>query len=348
MKVLITGGAGFLGLHLAWYLHRRGWTVSLLDVAPFDRKEYPPAVGCIAVDVRNRKRLAEIFRDGRFRAVVHAAAALPLWRRQDIFSTNVGGTRNVLDLAVENSVERMVFISSTAVYGVPTKHPIAENDPLRGVGPYGESKILAERVSEAYRERGLVVPVLRPKTFIGPGRLGVFEILFDWIRAGKRIPLIGSGANRYQLLDVEDLAEAISRCLVGEPKLVNQTFNVGAREFGTVAADVGALLAFAKNGSRVLPLPAGVAKGGLRLLERFRLSPLYAWVYETADRDSFVSTDRAERSLNWQPRYSNAQALVRAYRWYLEHLEEVAGAGSGLTHRKPWAQGILRLIRAFM
>src|SRR5208283_3880547 len=106
--------------------------------------------------------------------VVHCAAALPLYSQKDIFTTEVYGTSNVLQSALDQKIERVIHISSTAVYGVPDHHPLYENDPLIGVGPYGEAKIMAEEVSLNYRKQGLCVPIIRPKSFIGPERLGVF------------------------------------------------------------------------------------------------------------------------------------------------------------------------------
>ena len=122
--------------------------------------------------------------------------------------SNVDGAAVTLAAALEAGVRRAILISSTAVYGIPKHHPLREDAPLVGVGHYGESKIEAERVARRVGRRGLEVVVLRPKTFIGPERLGVFEILFDWIREGRRIPILGDGSNRYQLLAVEDLVDA--------------------------------------------------------------------------------------------------------------------------------------------
>ena len=119
----------------------------------------------------------------------------------------------MLAAALDAGVRRVVLISSTAVYGVPERHPIDEDDPLVGVGWYGESKIEAEHLAAEFGRRGLDVVVIRPKTFIGPERLGVFEILFDWIREGRRIPILGDGDNLYQLLAVEDLVDAVVRCV---------------------------------------------------------------------------------------------------------------------------------------
>ncbi|MCP6468012.1 SDR family oxidoreductase, partial [Klebsiella pneumoniae] len=86
---------------------------------------------------------------------VHAAAALPLYKPEDIYTTDVEGTRNVLEAALERGVRRVVHISSTAVYGIPDHHPIYETDRLEGVGPYGQAKIQAEMICLEYRAKGL-------------------------------------------------------------------------------------------------------------------------------------------------------------------------------------------------
>jgi len=346
-SVLITGGAGFLGYHLASAFADRIAKLTLLDVAPFVTEDYPRDAELIQADVRDAGALDRALSACGCDVVIHAAAALPLWKRSDIFAVNVEGTRNVLEAARAHGVKRVIFISSTAVYGVPEKHPIEETDPLIGVGPYGESKILAERICEEYRTNELCVAIIRPKTFIGTGRLGVFAILYDWVRSGARIPVIGSGRNRYQLLEVEDLAEAIWLACVAPGEKANATFNVGARRFGTVQEDVGALCQYAGSGARVMATPAWLVKRLLRLFEMLKLSPLYKWVYGTADKDSFVSTERIEQALGWSARYSNAEALIRSYQWYLDHHAEVEQA-VGITHRVAWKQGILGVFKRLL
>jgi nucleoside-diphosphate-sugar epimerase len=170
----------------------------------------------------------------------------------------------------------------------------------------------------------------------------VFEILFDWIRDGRRIYMLGSGENRYQLLAVEDLVDAI--LLAAErPEAAGETVNVGAGDFGTVRSDVQALIDHAGSSSRLTPVPARPAELALRTLELLRVSPLAEWHYKTAHRDSFVDVSRAERLLGWRPRLSNAEALCRTYDWYLEHREALGAAG--VTHRVPWNQQALALLK---
>ena len=171
-------------------------------------------------------------------------------------------------------------------------------------------------------------------------------MLYDWARDGRNFPMIGSGRNRYQLLDVADLCDAIWLCLTLERGRVNDTFNIGARVFTTMREDYQAVLDRAGHGRRIVGLPARPAIWTLRVLEALRLSPLYKWVYETACEDSFVSIEKAERVLGYNPRYSNKEALVRNYEWYLENLESFARR-SGISHRVPWKQGILGLVKRF-
>jgi nucleoside-diphosphate-sugar epimerase len=340
MRWAITGGAGFLGLHLARRLLADGHEVRTLDLAPLDDAGLERDVDEIRGDVRDAADAARLA-DGED-VLVHAAAALPIQAsRESIRSVNVDGAAMTFAAALEAGVERAVLISSTAVYGVPKHHPISEDAPLVGVGHYGESKIEAEGVAHDAGRRGLEVVILRPKTFIGPERLGVFEILFDWIREGRRIPILGDGSNRYQLLAVEDLVEATVRA--GTAAVAGETFNVGATEFGTVRADLEALIAHAGSESRLRPVPARPAELALRALELARLSPLAEWHYRTAHRDSFVDVSKAQRLLGLAPRLSNEQALCETYDWYLENRDRVGAAG--VTHRVPWDQRALGVLK---
>lgn len=345
MKLAITGGAGFLGYHCCNELADRFDEIRVIDLAPLQPEEYPDHVVYVAGDVRDAETMNRTLEGCDM--LIHAAAALPLWKPRDIMSTNVQGTEVTMQAALENGVQRVVEVSSTAVYGVPRKHPIMEDDPMVGVGAYGQSKIDAERICDGYRERGLCICTIRPKTFIGTGRLGVFQILFDWVESGKKIPVIGSGKNRYQLLEVEDLVTAIYLGLTEPEQKANDVFNVGAVQFGTVLEDLGAMCQDAGTGARVMPTPAWLVKPLLEVAWQLRLSPLYKWVYGTADKDSFVSTEKIQTMLGWQPKFSNAEALIRAYQWYLDHKHELAGA-EGVTHRVAWKQGILSLVKRFM
>jgi nucleoside-diphosphate-sugar epimerase len=338
---LVTGGSGFLGQAVVRRLLAAGCRVRVLDTAPMP-PEWQGKVLFLQGDVRDAAAVDRAV--GGVEAVCHAAAALPIHRnRRFIHEVNVDGARNVLDSSVRHGVLSVVAISSTAVYGLHKEHPIVESNRLVPVGPYGESKVEAERVCESYRGR-LHVAVLRPKTFLGQGRLGVFEILFDWIHDGKRIPMIGKGHNKYQLLDVEDLVDAIF--IAASHPRGNDTFNIAASEFGTLRQDLAPLFAAAGHPPRFLPTPRRTTISALWVLDKLRLSPLTQWHYGTMSSDSYVETDKATRVLGWKPKRSNQDTLLAAYTWYHAHRDEVK-ASTGTTHTVGWNQKILKVFKKF-
>lgn len=343
MRYLVTGGAGFLGINLVRYLLARGQEVRSYDIAPFS---YPEAdrVSVIRGDIRDRSLHDRAF-DG-IDVVVHCAAALPLCTREEIFSTDVEGTRLLLASAAAAGIDRFIHISSTAVYGIIDGHAKLEEDDLVGVGPYGEAKIAAEDVCAEFRARGMCVPVLRPKSFVGPERLGVFELLYDFACSGHNFPVIGSGNNRYQLLDVEDLCQAVVLCATADRDIANDVFNVGAARYGTLREGFQAVLDRAGHGKRVIGLPALPAIWALRSLEALGLSPLYEWIYETASKDSAVDIAKITRRLGFDPVYSNEEALIRNFDWYVANRDRISGR-TGVTHREPWKRGALSLARYF-
>jgi len=384
--VLVTGGSGFLGINLIRHLRSKGVTdIRSIDLVPFDYPE-KGQVDAVVGDIRDLDALRRIMKGvtwvihtaaalplysehdimttdvdgtrnvmataleaGAERVVMISSTAVygvPLYSEHDIMTTDVDGTRNVMATALEAGAERVVMISSTAVYGVPDHHPLFETDKRIGVGPYGKAKIMAEDVCLEFRKKGLCVPIIRPKSFIGPERLGVFALFYDWAYTGHGFPMIGSGKNRYQLMDVEDLCSAIWLTLTLDKAVANDTFNIGAKEFTTMREDYQAVLDVAGHGKKIRGFPAAPMIWTLRFLEKLHLSPLYAWVYETACEDSFVSIEKAERVLGYAPKYSNKDALVRNYQWYVANLDSFKDL-SGVSHRVPWKQGILRMAKWF-
>ena len=348
-KYFITGGAGFLGINLIRYLLEEGHSVVSFDIEEdFDYPEKNDDRVTIysgkKSDIRDLGYLTEVMAGCDI--VVHCAAALPLYSPEDIHTTDIDGSYNVLFAAKTNGIKRVIQVSSTAVYGIPDHHPLVETDKLVGVGPYGIAKIEAEKVCAKFRDEGMIVPIIRPKSFIGPERLGAFVLLYDWAQDGRGFPMIGNGKNRYQLLDVYDLCSAIYLCATLADEVVNDVFNVGAEEFATMREDWQAVLDRAGFGKKIIGFPKRPIIWTLRILEALKLSPLYKWIYETASEDSFVSIEKAKKVLGWKPLYSNQDALLRNYEWYLENQDKFKNA-SGVSHRVPWKQGILSLAKKF-
>ena len=335
----ISGGSGFIGLHLARRLAGDGHRVRTLDrLRPAQVGRSEPFDALLG-DVRDGAACARLCTGAD--VLVHAAAALPIrGNASEIRAVNVEGTATLLAAAAEAGVRRVVFVSSAVVYGLTRERPVSERAPPAPIDAYGASKVEAEAVCRAFARRGLEVVILRPSAVVGPGRLGAFGILFEWVREGRRVYTLGSGTNRYQLVDVDDLADAV--VLAGEEPVAGETFNVGATVTGTVRADLESLIAHASSASTVVSVPAGFARAALRALDLAGLSPLSEWHYRSADQDVVATVEKARRLLGWQPRRSSAEALIRAYDWFLASGE---AARSGDTHRARWDERALALVR---
>ncbi|MDP3974457.1 MAG: NAD(P)-dependent oxidoreductase [bacterium] len=340
-RVLITGGCGFLGVHLARQLLKNKYEVTLLDLADLDAKDLIGKVKVVKCDVRDKNKVEKAIKNYDY--VVHAAAALPILREKKIiFDVNINGTKNVLDASLKNKVKRLVFISSTAVYGIPRHLPEAETNPLDPIGYYGESKVAGEKLCLEYAKKGLSVNILRPKSFLGPERLGVFELWLEAIYNGKAVFILGNGNNRYQLLAVSDVVDAIIKAL--ESRTDGEIFNIGAKEFQTWNKDLGSVIRHAKSESKIIKLPTFPSQILLGILEMLNLSPIAAWHYKTMPVDSYISTKKAEKLLDWKPKKSNEELLIESYDWYKKHRQEIINK-VGMTHRVGWNFKILNIIK---
>jgi 2-alkyl-3-oxoalkanoate reductase len=345
-RVAVTGAAGVLGTHLVDRLLQAGSQVRAFDLRPVPTV---PGLKPFVGDIRDLRALAEAFHD--VDAVVHCASALPSYPVADIRSIVVEGTTAVLEAARSAAVPRVVHISSTAVYGLPRLVPTPEDHPHEPVDPYSSAKAEAETVAERFRADGMCLPVLRPKTFLGPGRMGLFDMLFQWAEEGRHFPVLGKGDVRIQMLALDDLVEAVTTVLRAPDEVACDTYNIGAAEFGTLREDFQSVLDAAGHGKRVVSMPSRPALTVLRALERTRLSPVYGRLLSKLLADSYVSVDKARTRLGFRPRMSNQDAILRTYDWWREHRATAAsvpkGTGAGRTSRDPWRQGVLGLAKVF-
>jgi nucleoside-diphosphate-sugar epimerase len=329
MTWAVTGGSGFVGRHLLRRLLADGRPVRSLDLVPLDL----PGVEALVGDVRDGDAMRRLL-DGA-EVLVHAAAALPIaGSARELRSVNVDGTRTAVAAATDAGVQRVIVVSSGVVYGLQ-RPPVGEETTPAPIEPYGRTKLEAERVA-----RGAGAVVLRPTAVVGAERLGLYALLCDWIREGRRVYVLGSGRTRYQLLAVDDLVEAV--VLAAERGQPGETYNLGATRFGTVHSDLEQLIHHAGSTSRVVAVPALPARAVLAGLAALRLSPLSQWHYRSAARDVVLDVGRAEHELGWTPLRSNVDALAATYDWYVAHRGE---RPVGSTHRSAWNERALGLAR---
>jgi len=329
-RALVTGGAGFVGGHLAAALTSAGWEVRTLDV-------HPAPGDHVVADVRDAEAVERAAAGCSL--VVDNAALVPVSRASaaDYRAVNVEGCRATLAAARRHGAYAL-HISSSAIFGLPARLPVAHDDPPAPFEPYGASKAEAEAVVAAARRDGLRVASLRPRTLLGAGRLGLFDVIFARVRAGRRVPMFGRGENRVQMCDVEDFCAA---ALAAVEREATGDYNVGAASFGTVREDLEALIAHAGTDARLLPVPVWAIHAALRPLAAVGRSPFTEWHWRSAPASFVFALEHTMEELDWRPRHSNAAALARAYDAYL------AGPAGGAesVHLRPLRGGLARALR---
>lgn len=335
---LVTGGSGYFGSLLVAELVRQGRPVRVLDLN--DADDRPSGVEFVRGDIRDVDTVRQAC-DG-VDVVFHNVAQVPLARDKELFeSVNVGGTNTLLRSSEDAGVRKVVYTSSSAVFGVPASNPVYPDTPPTPVEAYGRAKYDGELLCHAAVSRGLDVSIVRPRTILGHGRLGIFGILFDWIADGAAVPVLGKGDNVYQFVHAEDLASA---CILAGERDGPGVYNIGAEEFGTMREAVEHLCDYAGTGAHVRPLPIGLTSKAMELTGRLRLSPFgpYHWIMYS--KSLWFDLSAAKEQLGWSARYSTDAMFRDSYDWFLAHRAGLSGSEAS-HHRSPAKQGALTLAK---
>lgn len=341
MKHLITGGSGFLGNLVALELFRRGQEVRVLDL--WEDPARPREIEFIQCDIRDRDGLRRAL--GGIEVVHHNVALVPLTKSgKKFWEVNVEGSRIAAEESARAGVRSFVHMSSSAIFGIPQSVPITSDTPPNPAEIYGRAKWAGEQaVREVCEREKLDLIVIRPRTILGEGRLGIFQILFQWIRENRAIYIIGAGNGRFQFVHARDLMDAYMLALgAGKPGI----YNVGTDQFGTLREALDHLIRHAGSTSKVKSLPERPTIATLKFLDWLHLSPLAPWHYLTYHKPFFFDV-KPLLDLGWRPAYSNDRMLADTYDWFLAHGHEPTQGNPASPHRKPVTEGILRLVRKF-
>lgn len=333
---LITGGSGFIGARLARRLAEEGEAVRILDL--IRDPDLPEGIAFHQGSICDRAVVASAMKGVD---VVHHHAALVAQagagRAYD--AVNVQGTRIVAEEAVRAGVGAFVHVSSTAVFGLPPIGAITADTVPRPFEHYGRSKLAGEHlVTDICGRAGMPRIIIRPRATLGAGRLGIYQILFQWIAEGRRLYIIGDGHNRIQFIHADDLISAI---LLTLSQGQGGIYNVGTDRFGTLREDLEGLVAYAGSRSRITGLLVAPAMAALGLLRTARLSPLVPWQYRTYHRDCWFDIEPL-KALGWRPRHSNADMLAESYDWFRANRASRKRASA---HRSLIGQQALGLLR---
>jgi nucleoside-diphosphate-sugar epimerase len=324
-RVLITGGSGFLGQYLMRDLIDSGKDVAVLDILEPEFKGDRTFIG----DIRNFDMCLKATKG--VSTVYHNVAQVPLSKNHDLFeSVNIIGTSNILEASAINGVKNFVYTSSSAVFGLPSMMPAnAVINPVP-IEEYGRTKLKGEHLVEKFKLQIENTAIVRPRTILGSGRLGLFSILFDWISQGLDVFVFDGGENAYQFVHARDLAKGISAA--GDARGHN-TFNLGAMEFNSLRSDLEYLCHYAGTGSRVRSIPSSLVRKTLIQGAKFRFIPFASYQLLLYSQAMYFDSSKDWRHLNVNPKYSNTDALVESYEWFLQRESEPQTQAEQSIHR---------------
>lgn len=322
MRVLVAGGAGYIGSHTARLLSESGWEVTILDSLEKGHREAMRGLPFIQADLRRPETLDAAFAGGRFDAVVHFAAFIEVKESVEsplrYYRNNVAGGVNLLEAAIGVGVKRFVFSSTAAVYGMPREVPITEDAPVSPINPYGQTKADFEKALEACRRSyGISYTALRyfnaagahPDSTMGEDHRPESHLIpriISGAKAGKAVSLFGTdyptpdGTCVRDYVHVMDLAQAHVLALdaLGKSSAEGHVFNLGNGEGFSVREVI-------EKVRKVTGLPVAVNESPRR----------------AGDPPVLVaSSQRAKAVLGWSPRYADMDTIIAtAWKWHGAH-----------------------------
>jgi nucleoside-diphosphate-sugar epimerase len=342
LRALVTGGAGYFGSLLCSRLRQHGYRTRIFDIHLPDDAE--PDEEVFQGDISDPAAIARACQD--VDVVFHNVAQVPLAKDKELFwKVNRDGTRNMLDACVARNVKKVIYTSTSAIYGIPESNPVTEQTEPHPMEEYGRAKLAGEVLCRDAAKRGLDVSIIRPRTIMGHGRLGIFQILFEWIYQGKNIPVLDGGKNIYQFVHADDLAEA---CILASKAAGPQAYNCGATDFGSMRDVLENLCRYAGTGSRVKSLPMWAVIPGMKACSSLGISPLAAYHSLMYGRSMYFDVRKACTELGWKPRYSNDAMFRDSYDWYLKNRITVLNSRTTSSHHKSAIkQGALTILHRF-
>jgi UDP-glucose 4-epimerase len=315
MRILITGGAGFIGSHIVETLIKHGHTPAVVDnLSSGNPKNIPEGIPLFEIDICDSQKLEEAFQDFKPELVCHQAAQMSVSRsvREPAFDAqvNIMGLINVLDQSVQNNVKKVVFASSGGVLYGDVFEPAKEDHPANPISPYGISKWAGEKYLEFYsKEHQLKTVALRYANVYGPrqnphGEAGVVAIFCRNLLQSLPITVNGDGKYIRDYVHGSDVAEANRLALEADLPESFNTFNIGMgtpTDVNQLAEQVYQLcqVKIRENGSdEILPHPDhGPARAGDL-------------------RSNLVDASKAKSILGWKPRFELESGLAETVDWF--------------------------------
>ena len=290
------------------------------------------------MDLDNSLLKIDIFKECLARTLLIS----PTKSGKKFWDVNVIGSQIAAEEALKAKVDGFIHMSSSALYGAVDQFPINNQTPIKPIEIYGEAKLAGENiVKKILNNSNMPLIIIRPRTILGDGRLGIFQILFDWIKSNVNVYVIGSGNVKFQFLHAHDLIDAYMLAFDQER---SGEYNVGTDRFGTLREALENIISYAGSTSKVRSLPIGLTIGTLKFLDFLRLSPLAPWHYLTYHKEFYFDVSPIT-NLGWIPKYSNDKMFEESYDWFIDNLNSEILKKGNSPHRKPVREIALKIVK---
>ena len=341
---LITGGAGFYGSILKKELIQEGnFCVSIdLEKDDFKNENFVAIQG----DIRNTNTLNEIFEKYKFDAIFHCAALLAheVKNKNDLWTSNVDGTKNIVEYAVKNGCKKILFISSNCLWGKNFDNLVTEEETPEPIEIYGKSKLEGEKILLSNSEKVNSI-IFRSPTIIDEGRLGLLSLLFEFIDENRKVPIVGDGTNKYQFIYAKDMVKAMKLALNYDK---TEIFNIGSDDVKSFNDVYKYVIEKAGSKSKLLHFPKNLMTLCMKICFLLRISPLGPYQYKMISANFVFDTAKIKEKLNFEPTLTNEEMLLKSYDYYHKNRKEIEGRKDVSAHNKNAKMGVIRILKWMM
>jgi len=341
---LVTGGSGFFGQILSRYLVSKGYRIVNIDLvdSEYEDESFISYKG----DIRDRELLDKIFSSYEIDAVFHLAAMLAHERKmiKELWSSNVDGTQNIMDMCIKYGVDRIIFTSSNCLWGRNFDYPVTEEEEPAPVEIYGRSKLEGEKILLSSPDKVKSI-IIRCPTIMDEGRLGLLAILFEFVDDNKKLWLVGKGDNRYQFIYAKDLARA---CELALDHGKSDVFNIGSDDVKSFNYTYQYVIDHSESRSRLAHFPPRFAKFMMKACYFLGISPLGVYQYNMISSTFIFDTSKIKREFGWEPTLKNEDMLLRSYEYYHKNREEIHNRKDVSAHNREADMGFaIRVLKFF-
>ena len=341
MNILITGSSGYFGRILVKFLVSQGYScfgVDLIECEDHSLKDF------LRVDLLDVDLVKPFFIENKINIIIHLASQIDFAvdSQKSLYENNLNITKNIISLASEFKIKKIIFTSSNSIYLGNKNGEISEETQPIPIDKYGLSKLDCEKI--LIKNNDVVeVNIIRCPNIIDAGRIGMLSILFELLEVGATLWVLKEGNIRHQTLYAEDLCRAIKCLLLYRGSTVH---NIGCDEVLSFKEIFSYLIKISNSKSRIRNIPSLFAIPALKIFHFFKISPLGPYQFRMLTNNFIFQTSKIKYDLNWAPTKNNAEILGIAYKYYIEHKNQkiiIKSANSGKV--KMGVLSILKLIR---